>query len=142
MEYDPQKEVIVLFPEGGSEPMPLNLIERRAGKPYLRKYHSVVQNRTYTECFLKKVGTDKYKILDKTTEDRLWKEEEHFWVDNFNKTLGSCDECGEAIWGKHALTINHKRRSIWIVEYRCPNCGNETNLTVDSHILDREENNR
>lgn len=139
-DFDSLSQAKLYLPEGGEEIIPLTKIKRNAGKPYLHHFYSPLTDRTYKDCFLKKVGQGTYRIIiNRNEEKQIWIQEEHFWINNFNKYFGDCDACNHAIYGKHAISIENFRRSYWEISYRCPNCDFTGVLQVNANILDREQ---
>lgn len=99
-------------------------LDRQINKYFINKIVCEKHNISGQYVFLKKISDVLYKaILDPKLERKIFKEEDNFFVEMYNKHLFDCHTCGTNIYGKHMLSVNHQKRSYWEIDYKCPECG-------------------
>ncbi len=89
------------------------------------------------DVLLKKVNDNLYvAILDQKKERKIFKQEDQFFVDMFNKKLFQCPECGKDIFGKDMKSVNNYKKTYWEIDFKCPKCGLNNTQKIDTRNID------
>lgn len=114
-----------------------NKINTKINKAFIDKIECDVHNVGGKDVFLKKNIDGTYRAVLKMKDERkIFKEEDDFFVEMYNKKVCKCSECDADIYGKHMLSVNHLKRFIWDIDYKCPNCGLTDVSRIDTEKLE------
>ncbi|MFW5799285.1 MAG: hypothetical protein ACOCV8_00610 [Spirochaetota bacterium] len=112
--------------------IPLYEVTFKSNKYFLNKDVCRKYNIPGEDVLLKKVSKDIFKpITDRKKERKIFKEEDNFFVDMYDKKLSSCFLCEEDIYGKNLKTVNRLKRFLWEIYYKCPSCQFEGVEVID-----------
>ncbi len=130
------KKIKIKLPCKCIKEVPINKLEKKIKKYFIRHIECKDHNVFGRDVFLKKINNDLYKaILDTKEERKIFREEDDFFVFTYNKTLFRCPECNTDICGRNMLNVNNYKRSYWEVDYKCPKCGFSDTERVDSRYI-------
>jgi hypothetical protein len=88
------------------------------------------------DVLLKKVNDYLYvAIIDPKKERKIFKQEDQFFADMYNKKLFKCPDCDTDIYGKNMLSVNNYKKTYWEIDFQCPECKLVSSYRIDSRDI-------